>query len=256
MPKGEKAEPVAAREVAGGLAGGSLDLSSFAVETAALEIRYPMALALWDRSGQLWKAVQEKWPEIVPITVDPRKTDFYIGKTRLTVEFEAARISATDPERPLDGFFKDSREFVRLVTQYLDVPVYKRVGFRLVYFKQYKSKADAASAFSSLGLIRLPEGKKFEIPEPPMNPSYGLRWESEKKGAMLQCRTETRIVDIQPPIEAIRYMEPIHREMSGLVVDVDYYTVASVEPGQMDVLEWMRHGMHLIARDSAYLFGG
>ena len=107
-----------------------------------------------------------------------------------------------------------------------------------------------------MGLIRLPEGKKFEIQELPTNPSYGVRWESEKKGATLQCRVETRVVDIQSPIEMVRYMEPIHKETSGVVVDIDYYTIAPVESGQMDVFEWMRHGMLLIARDSGYLFGG
>lgn len=214
-----------------------------------------MALGLWDEAGRLWKAIQEKWPDMVPIIVDPRKTDFNAGKIRLTVEFEAARIASMDPERSLEKFFKDSREFVRLVTQHLDVPTYKRVGFRLVYFKEFPSKEDAAAAFFSLGLVRVPEGKKFEVEGAPVLPQYALRWESEKKGAMLQCRTETRVFDIAPPIEAIRYMDPIHKETNGLVLDIDYYTVAPVEPGQMDVLEWMKHGMHLIARDSGYLFG-
>jgi len=239
-------------------AGGSqavFDLSSFAVDSATLEIKYPMALPLWDKAGELWGAVQEKWPEIVPITVDPRKTDFHIGKTRLTVEFEAARISVVAP-RSLEEFFKDSREFIRVVTQELQVSTYKRVGFRLVYFKEFKSKEDAGAAFASLGLIRLPEGKKFEIQEPPMNYTYGLRWESEKKGVALSCRAETRVVDITPTYDVIRYLEPVHKETSGVVVDTDYYTVAPVEPGQMDVFEWMKHGTHLIARDSGYLFGG
>src|SRR5208337_2471987 len=99
-----------------------------------------------------------------------------------------ARIVAFEPEKSLDQFFKDSREFIRLTTHHLQVSSYKRVGFRLLYFKEFEDRNAAASAFFSLGLIRVPDGKKFEIEEQPTNPQYALRWENEKKGAMLQCR--------------------------------------------------------------------
>lgn len=235
---------------------GVLDLSSFELENCTLEVRYPFALAIWDQSGQLWKAIQEKWPDIAPIAVDPRKVDFQTGKTRFTVEFEQARITVVEPEKSLEQFFKDSKEFVRLTTHHMQILTFKRVGFRLLYFKEFKDKIDAAKAFFSLGLIRLPEGKKFEIEEQPLNPNYALRWESEKKGVMLSCRVETRTVDITPPPEAARVMKPIHKETSGVVLDIDYYTVAPVEPGQIDAHEWMKHAMHVIARDSRYLFEG
>lgn len=57
------------------------------------------------------------------------------------------------------------------------------------------------------------------------------------------------------PPEAARFLKPLHRETSGVVLDIDYYTVAPVETGQMDVSEWMRHAVHLVGRDSRYLFG-
>jgi len=242
--------------VANALPKASFDLASFELETCTLEIRYPFALTLWDSAGQLWKAVQEKWPDIAPISADPKKTDFQVGKRRLTVEFEQARIIDVEPGKSLEQFSKDSREFVGLITRHLQIPTYKRVGFRLLYFKEFKDKTEAAAQFFSLSLLRLPDGKKFEIDEQPTNPQYALRWESEKKGVMLSCRAETRSVNLEPPPEAVRWMKPIHKETSGIVLDVDYYTVAPVEPGQMDVSEWMRHAIHVIARDSRYLFEG
>jgi hypothetical protein len=232
------------------------DLSSFALESSTLEIRYPFALNLWDRSGQLWRAAQEKWPEIVPLLAEPKKTDFKNGNARLVVEFEQARFSVVEPERSLEQFFKDSREFIGITTRYLQIATYKRVGFRLLYFKEFKDKKEAAEAFFSLQLLRMPDGRKFEIDGAPINPQYSLRWESEKKGVMLHLRSETRVVDVDPPPEAARFMKPFHKEMSGIVFDCDYYTVAAVEPGQMDTSEWMKHAMHIIARDSRFLFGG
>lgn len=170
MAKGD--QPAQVTTVVSASPRATIDLSSFELESCTLEVRYPFALALWDRSGQLWKAVQEKWPELSPIHVEPTKTDFRVGNTRLVVEFEQARIVVFEPERSLDQFLKDSKEFVRITTQYLQIATYKRIGFRLVYFKEFKDKKDAAAAFFSLGLVRVPDGKRF----------------------ILQCRAETRVV--------------------------------------------------------------
>src|ERR1700689_1673259 len=139
MPKEEKPNPAGAPSGPNRSSSSHFDLSSFAVDSAALEIRFPMALTIWDRVGHLWRAIQEKWPEITPISSEPNRTDFRAGKTRLTVELEAARIGTIDPERSLEEFSKESRDFVRLITQHLQITTYKRVGFRLVYFKEFRS---------------------------------------------------------------------------------------------------------------------
>jgi hypothetical protein len=233
------------------------DLSSFEMDGSTLEIRYPRAFAMWDRSGQLCNAFQEKWPDMVPVSVDPQKIDFHVPgrKIRLSVAFERAHIIGVDPAQPMERFFEESKEFIQLTTSHLGITTYKRVGFRLRSFKEYKDKSSAAAAFFSLGLIRVPDGKKFEVDEQPVNPHYALRWESEKKGTQLQCRSETRTINIDVPPEGLRGMKPIHKEMSGIVFDVDYYTVAPVDVGQMDTSEWMKHAMHVITRDSRYVFG-
>jgi len=209
---------------------------------------------MWDKSGQLWKSIQEKWQDLVPVYVEPRKTDFQVGNNRLQVELEQARVISVDPERSLEHFARDARDFIKLTTDHLHISVYKRVGFRLVYFKEFKSRADAAAAVFSLKLLRLPDGKRFEVEEPPVDPMYSLRWESEKKGVFVNVRAEVRKFDVEPSPEAARLMSAVHSETSGVVFDVDYYTVAPVETGQMDVAEWIKHAVHVIARDSKYVF--
>ena len=150
------------------------DLSSFQLEQAVLEIRYPVALALWDESGALWRSVQAKWPEIQLTHAEPVKTAFRIGKNALNVETELARITAVTPERSLEDFSATAKEFLGMATQHLQVSLYKRVGLRLVYFKEFKDKKEAASSFFSLRLIKVPDGKKFEIEDQPIDPQYVL----------------------------------------------------------------------------------
>jgi hypothetical protein len=232
------------------------DLSSFQLEQAVLEIRYPLALSLWDKSGALWRSVQGKWPELRPTHAEPMKTAFQAGKNALKVEVELASVTSVKPERSLEEFSAMTKEFFSMTTQHLEISLYKRVGLRLIYFKEFKDKSEASSAFFALRLMNVPSGKKFEIDDRPTDPQYILRWESGKKGVLLQCRAETRKTDYDPPPALESLMKPIHQEKSGIVFDVDYYTASPVEPGQMDTEQWIKHALHVISRDSSYVFGG
>jgi hypothetical protein len=233
----------------------SFDLSSFQPEQAVLEIRYPLALGLWDKAGALWTSVQAKWPEAKPTHAQPMKTVFQMGKNALKVEAELASVTSLDPERSLEQFSSMAKDFLAMTTRYLQISLYNRVGLRVVYFKQFHDKKEASASFFALRLVTVPEEKKFEIDDQPIDPHYALRWESDKKGVLLQCRVETRKTEFDPPPALESLIKPIHQEKSGIVFDVDYYTVSPVEPGQMDMSLWVNHAMHIILRDSKYIFG-
>lgn len=232
------------------------DLSSFQLELGVLEIRYPLALGLWDKSGALWRSVQGKWPDLRLTHAEPVRTQFQIGKNALKVEVESASVTSATPERSLEEFSTMTKEFFTMTTQFLQISLYKRVGFRVLYFKEFKDKKEASAAFFALRLINVPDGKKFEIDDQPIDPQYIVRWESDKKGVLIQCRVETRKSDFDPPPALESLIKPIHQEKSGIVFDVDYYTVSPVEPGQIDMSQWIKHALHVISRDSGYIFGG
>jgi hypothetical protein len=231
------------------------DLSSFQLELATLEVRYPSTFVLWDKSGALWSSIQGKWPELKLTSADPMKTAFQIGDNALKAETETASITRINPERSLGEFSAMATTFFTLTMQHLKILLYKRVGFRLIYFKEFENKKEASMAFFALRLMNVPEGKRFEIDELPTDPQYVLRWESDKKGALLQCRVETRKTDFDPPPALQSLIKPVHQARSGIVFDVDYYTVAPVEPGQIDMSQWVKHALHVISRDSRYIFG-
>jgi hypothetical protein len=233
----------------------SFDLSSFQPEQGVLEIRYPLALDLWDKSGALWRSIQRKWPDLKLTLAEPMKTQFQTGKNALKVEIELASITSVNPERSLEEFSAMAKDFFAMTTQYLQISLFKRVGLRLIYFKEFKDKKDASAAFFALRLVNVPDGKKFEIDDQPIDPQYILRWESDKKGVLVQCRVETRKTEFDPPPTLESLIKPIHQEKSGIVFDVDYYTVSAVEPGQIDMSQWVKHALHVISRDSRYIFG-
>ena len=124
-----------------------LSLSAFKLEQATVEIRYPLALPLWDKAGALWQSMQDKWPDLTNVSAEPAKTVFKRPNANLVVEMEAARLTSTAPGRPLEEFGKDAKEFVNAVIQHLKITGLKRVGFRLVYYRDCGSREKAASAF-------------------------------------------------------------------------------------------------------------
>jgi hypothetical protein len=231
-----------------------IDLSSFTLEQCSLEARYAVALLLWDRAGALWRSIQDKWPDIHLVTADPTKQAFQTEKTGFVIELQAARITTMDSHKSLTELSGIAREFFKLAAKHLQISLFTRLGLRLIYFKEFKDRETAASAFHSLHLVRVPNNKKFEIEETPVNPQYSLRWESAKKGTLVTCRAETRKTDFDPPIESVRLFTPIHKEVNGIVVDIDYYTVAPVDSGQVDMGEWLSHAQHVVVRDTRYLF--
>ncbi len=233
----------------------ALSLSAFRLEQATFEIRFPTALQLWDRAGAVWQAIEKKIPDIVLAHAEPARTVFRAANSTLTIDLESARITTTAPERSLEDFSKQARDFVATVVQSLGITIFKRIGFRPVYFRDYVSRDAAATGFFSLRLLRVPEDKCFEISDHPVNPQYAVRWESDSKGVYVQVRAETRKLDFDPPPEVIGHIEAVHKEMHGVTLDLDYYTVAAALPGQFDAVEWLRHAMHLVNRDTRYIFG-
>src|ERR1700689_624335 len=109
---------------------GPFDLSSFTLEQCVLETRYPQALALWDSSGALWRAVQEKWPDMHLVKAEPAKTSFQQGKTGLVVELQAARIIVLDSAKSTDELAKIGRDFFNLTALHLQLSIYERLGLR------------------------------------------------------------------------------------------------------------------------------
>jgi hypothetical protein len=231
-----------------------MSLSSFKLEQTTLEVRYAPALALWDKAGSVWQLIQERWPEITLVTAEPAKTVFRFRNTTFFIELESARLTTFGPEKSLDGFRNDGRQFLAAIVQELRIRLFKRIGFRSVYFREYPNREEAAESFLSLDLVRVPDKKVFEVSDKPIGLQYFARWESDTKGLLVQARAEVRKLDYDPPPELANDVEAIHRERYGVTLDFDYYTAAPVEPAQIDAAEWVKHAVHLINRDTKYIF--
>jgi len=47
----------------------------------------------------------------------------------------------------------------------------------------------------------------------------------------------------------MKRVQPVHFTTSGVVLDIDYYTVGIVKASQLSVEEWIKQAYHAIRRD-------
>jgi len=228
----------------------SFDLNAFQLENAAFEIRYPMALLLWDRSGQLWTECQKKWPELVALHAEPAKTVFRANKNELACELATARIIARFPERPLKEFSEQGPEFLNMVCKHLEVDSLARIGLRLIFFRAHESAEKAAATLLEGNLVRIPVGQYFKATKEPTLPEYAIQFNGNALQTTVRIRAETRRVDFDPPPgPGFDKFVSIHEEQHGIVVDVDHAAIGTMSLKQVLLREWLAQALHVLRRD-------
>jgi len=225
-----------------------LELETFELEQAAFEVRYPTAYQLWDRAGALWSAVQDAWPAIELIQADPMKQSFRLANVyEIAVELKKAQVSSFKPEPSLKELRAFLDTYFGLLVKFLDLSVLNRVGFRLRFYREF-DKAAAAAAVMQTDRLRVPDGAHFSIEGAVTLPEFGLRWEGKSLGVMVRLTAEDRKYDFEPH-PMLKRVEPVHFATSGVLLDIDYYTVGIVKSSQLRVDEWIKQAHHVIKRD-------
>jgi hypothetical protein len=166
----------------------------------------------------------------------------------LAVELKKAQVSSFKPDPSLEEVRAFLASYFGLLVKFLDLSVLDRVGFRLRFYLEL-DKAEAAAAVMQTERLRLPDGAHFSIEGGTVTlPEFALRWEGKSLGAMVRVKAEDRKYDFEPH-PTLKRVEPVHFKTSGILVDIDYYTVGIVTSSQLRVEEWIKQAHHVIRRD-------
>jgi hypothetical protein len=233
-----------------------LDLESFKLSQATLEVRYDNAYILWDRAGEIWSRINNMWNGIKPSKVEPSSIIFSLdNKYQLSVELDKAYIIDSKPSSSLKDFIERADTFMKLIIQPLKIKEFTRIGFRPVYVKSFPDKTLAAKAMLATEMILVPKGKHFNIEGRMLLPKYAVVLEADSVAVRIALEARDRKIDFDahPGIEEL---QSLHLEKHELVYDVDYYTLAKVSVGQLDMKEWISQSYRLIRRDSNSFLGG
>jgi hypothetical protein len=232
-----------------------LRFGDFKLEKATIEVRYPLALAIWDHSGDLWTEVLAKWPSAKFVQAEPSKVQFNIEDFQLSAQADQSHIIGSLPDRKLSGLANMAKPFFEIALRHLKARILTRVGLRLIYFREMQDERSATKMLLNTGLIHLPQGKYFGFEETPTRAGLNVRWESSGRGALMNLNYVGRDYEIQPPPEIRDKVASSKISQKGILLDVDFYTTSSLEIGQFGAIEWIQQGLHMMNRDTNKILG-
>lgn len=230
-------------------------LDDFTFEKIVVELRYDDAHLLWDRAGTFWATVKDKWPTIKGRSAKPNETVFVRDdKFEHVVRLDRSNFVEHRPDRDLERFVNDCQFFFSLAIDTLAIKELTRVGTRFMYYRPFASKEAAAEEFHSLGLIKHPTSKCFDIDGKPTLSEYTLRWEDADLGLVAKIAAVGRKTEFEPPLDVVE-LKATTIEKFGVVYDVDCYTNKKLLTSQLRISDWIQKVYRAVKRDSSVFFG-
>jgi len=135
----------------------------------------------------------------------------------------------------------------------LEIRELKRVGFRPTFAKIFPTREDAGDVLVDAGILRIPQGKHFNVDAPHTIPEYAIRREGDKFGFLLRISVQSVKFEFEPPPQW-RTAEASSEEEQRLVFDLDWYTLGTMPVGSMKVSEWLSQIIHAMRRDADEYF--
>jgi hypothetical protein len=226
-------------------------IEDFDLKRATIEVRYSKTFLFWDQVGTFWTKMEEKWPNLINTEANPVKTAFRLDLNcsyELVAELEAARIIAHNPKANLDEFKEIARFFFPTLSQLMKIQNFNRIGFRLQHFLKKASFVESIELVKRTNIYHLPSGPVFRLDTKDAWAEIAINLKNENFGVRIRFGPQTRNLKVDPPLGFD--LEPINREEHGVLFDIDYFTIASVDIDQIEFLDWISAAHHLIKRDS------
>jgi hypothetical protein len=221
---------------------------------AVCELRYDNAFLIFDRTGHIVHELKKSFTEVRPVSTSPAQTSFQSNEGGFVLELTQSRFTAEKPDPKLEGFAAHCKTYFDLVTDSLGIKIFTRVGMRLIFRKILDDRELARTALTAVKLFSLKPQKRFGASD--LTDEVLVRWEGAEMGAFFRLKAETTKVDVYLPPELEADSSQLHKSINGLVLDVDYYTVAPVEREQWDPTAWIPQNARIIRKEADDLLRG
>jgi hypothetical protein len=231
----------------------SLFVSDFKMSMAICEVRYENAYLLFDRTGLICNELRTLFTGLTVVTAAPNQTTLQAEEGSFALELTQCRFGSQKPDSQLEMFATHGKRFFDSVLYNLEIKAFSRVGLRSFFRKEYKSLDEAKAAFTSLKLVNVTPTERFGAASQPHE--IGLRWQGSQIGTTFRLTAESGTIDVHLPPELQPEKPDIHKAISGLLLDIDYYTVAPVERSQWDAAAWITHSIRTMKKGADSLFG-
>jgi len=224
-----------------------LSADDFKLYRGVCEVRYEDAYLIFDRTGIVFQRVRESFTNVEVMNASPNGSTFNSAEGRFGLEVAQSRFTADKPDHSLEGFSTHCKKYFDIVTDCFEIQVFKRIGLRTFARKDFESVELAETALSSIGLLNVEVKQRFGAADKPNE--IIIRWEGKDIGALFRLKAETGRIDLVLPPELEMPEAEIHKRITGLVIDVDFYTIKPVEKAQWDPISWIPQSIRTVRRE-------
>ena len=231
-----------------------LRIDDFKLLTLTCELRYKNAYLIFDRTGQILAELREHFSDIEVSAASPQQTSFTSEEGTFVLELGACRFTVARADKGGEVFARQCKVYFETIMRHLDVSVLTRIGLRHIARKEFKSLEDSKSALAALGLAGLNPTKRFNSSDSPTEVLF--RWEDSQIGAFLRLKAETTEIKMNVPLELRDTVQPVEKKITGLTLDIDYYTAAAVQREQWEPEEWVHQKYRIIRKEADSIMEG
>jgi len=228
----------------------SLTVDDFKMIRAVCELRYANAYLIYDRTGHVFHSIRDSFTDLRVVDANPTQSAALADEGRFGLEVGQCRFTTDKPDTRLEGFAAHCKRFFDVVADCLEVRMFTRVGLRVFFRRDCRDLEESRKMLNSLQLLNLPSTVRFgasaEADE------VMVRWEGSQVGALLRLKAESGKIDVilPPELELEQASAPLHKAINGVVLDVDYYTVAPVERAQWDATAWIPQAIRSVKKEA------
>jgi hypothetical protein len=231
-----------------------MTLDDFKLESMTIEARYENAYAIWDAAGNCAKTISKIWPGTTLKKAEPGEIAFESSGVRVLTGIATSHILFRQP-KSFDQHAEAISQTFHQWNHILDIKEYTRLGCRAIYEKTYDSTESANEAMLSLGLVKLPTKKLFNVETTDNRNTFDVRYllSDQKSGTTIRVFPNSTTVEINTQ-GAMPDLDRKHTKHT-LTIDIDRYTKQAIAAEAFKVSEWLKGTAHLIRRDLPQLLG-
>jgi len=225
----------------------SLTFDDFKPFSVTCELRYKNAFLIYDRTGNVIEELRESFTDINVSTAGPQQTAFASEEGTFNIEIGTCRFTSDMADKSAETFAEHCKAFFDAVADQLRISVFTRIGIRYILRKEFKTEDESKAALASMMLVNLKPTKRFNSSDSPTEVLF--RWEDSQTGAFVRLKADTVEIKLSVPPELQKDVPKVDKKIYALTLDIDYYTVASVEREQWNCEEWLPQKFRVIRKE-------
>ncbi|MBI5633363.1 MAG: hypothetical protein HZA15_07800 [Nitrospirae bacterium] len=217
------------------------NFSDLLLEQLTLELRFENAFLYIDKCGSILRDIFAKYPSATAESVAVNETKIVLPDTQISLAFSPARI-VLNQQYP--SGISDIGEFgdfaIDRICKTLEISAYTRVGNRFIYILKIDDEKESLELMKNTGFFNIPQEKVSQMGDTLKSANIKFQiTRDDEVGYGISLGHVNRTLNLLQLPKPIKY-DASKFILSGLAVDVDFYTMKPVDSGNVKAHELIK----------------